>query len=214
VAVVVGAVAGVVQARVDRRVRVVAVAADQRIARDEPAAPLGRRAVIAERVAVGVGPQEIGDALVHLAVAVVVDAVADLGRRAVHARRGVVAVGAAAQLTEGGLVAAARVGRAVLVEVAIAGGARVAVLVEVLGVADLERARMAPRVAVVAVVAAASEGDGAVAVGVGRAAEHALVGRLVTRGARTAGRGGRDAGARLAALEAVAEQAVVALGVG
>src|SRR5690606_8736675 len=107
VAVVVGAVADVVQARIDRRVGVVAVAADQRVAGEEPAAPLRGRRGVAERVAVGVGPEQVGDALVDVAVAVVVDVVADLGGGAVDVRAGVVAVVSAAQLAAGGHVAAA-----------------------------------------------------------------------------------------------------------
>src|SRR5690606_29804957 len=95
---------------------------------------------------------------------------------------------------------------------------RIAVLVAIVEVADLRRARVALDVLVVAVVTAAVDRVVTVAVEIGGVAARALLGGLLAAHAR-ARRAALDAPARvgvararIARLDAVAEDAVVALG--
>ncbi len=215
VAVVVEVVADLDLPRVHGAVGVVAVLAHGREA-GRPGARHCRARGVAVAVAVGVREARDEQALVGAAVAVVVEAVAGLERVGPHGEQGVVAVGAARRA-----VAARRVEGVVAVAVALAEGRGVAVLVDAVDVADLGGAGEARRVRVVAVVAAARDGRGAVAVGVARdrALRDAGVGRFVAGLRGHAGlRARRDAAARVgarcarvAALGAVAEDAVVAL---
>ena len=183
-------------------------------------AGVDRRLRIAVLVAVPIEEARDRDALVEGAVAVVVEAVADLGRARGDRAPAVVAVDAA---DEGPIripVAAGRVGEAVPVAVALPEGGAVAVLVVVVRVAHLDVAGEAVPVPVVAVVAAALKGGAAVPVRVGGevaggdAARRLLVADLPVEagvgGRGDAAEGGRLRVARRAALDAVAEHAVVA----
>lgn len=118
-------------------------------------------------------------------------------------------------------VEAHRVGVAVAIHIARAAGAEVAILVEAVGVADLDVAGEAARILVVAVVAAAEDRGRAVAVAID-ARRLAAVARLVAL--LSAAARDRRAGAAFAqcagrarhdtALHAIAEQPVVATIVG
>ena len=164
-----------------------------------------------ESVAVAVGEELDQHSLVHRAVAVVVEAVADLRCARVHRSVAVVAVLPAAPL-----VAAGGVAEAVAVHVTEAVGRGVAVLVHVVDVAELDRARVPVGVRIVAVVAAAFDGPSPIAVRVfgGVAAGEAAVGGLVALLRALEAGGGLDAPRPHAALEPVAEDSVVAIVVG
>src|SRR5690606_9982744 len=116
---------------------------------------------VAVAVAVGVAIGVALHALVERAVAVVVEPVADLGQAGVRAGAHVVAGGAA-----GRAVAARARDVPVGVEIAVAVGAGIAILVDVVDVADLGVAGVAPGVLVGAVRAAAVDRERPVAVGV------------------------------------------------
>ena len=170
-------------------------------------------------VPVGVFVEGREHAVVDAAVAVVVESVADLGQPRAHARTRVVAVGPAAPSARAVDVAAGRVGLAVPVEIAHAERGGVTVFVDVVGVTDLAVAGEARGVVVVAVRAAAGNRVEAVLVRVGwaHAAAGARAGGLVAfararRGAGEAALRVGGAGVRLARLDAVAEEPVVALG--
>ena len=102
VAVVVRAVAALGGARVDARVRVVAVGGVVDVA-IRGLADLDGLETVAVAVAIGVGVERHGDVLVHLAVAVVVDAVADLRVAREAAGLDIVAVGGVVDVAIRGL---------------------------------------------------------------------------------------------------------------
>jgi len=91
IAVVVDAVAHLGRARVNARIRVVAVGAVGHVPTRRRTRTL-RAGRVAVAVAVAVAIPDRGDAFVDTAIAVVIDAVAGLGRAGVHARRRVVAI--------------------------------------------------------------------------------------------------------------------------
>ena len=118
-----------------------------------------RRVAIA--VAVGIGVESDRHALVGLAVAVIVEVVADFGGNGVASRAVVVAVGAVGNVTAGcraGLRSRRRVAIAVAVGIGVESdrhalvGLAVAVVVEV--VTDFGGSRIAGRAVVVAIVGA------------------------------------------------------------
>ena len=94
---------------------------------------------------------QAAEVLVGVTVTVVVHQVAHLGRAGVHESARVITVSAARLLSTPVHIAAAPVGEAVQIGVQHAERRRVAVLVPVDGVADLERTREPDRIGVVAV---------------------------------------------------------------
>ncbi len=171
-----------------------------------------RRGVGAVPIAVGVAEEACLDALVHRAVAVLIDRVAFLGFRGVHVATGVVAV----EPTRAA-VAASRVDVPICVAVAFSERVRVAILVDSLGVTHLRVAGIATRVGVVA-VRPAGRAQGAVAIAVDRAVD--LAASIHLFAGLGAGWLSGDASARVGArlfgratLGAAAEEAVVADGV-
>ena len=202
------------------RVRVVAVARRG----GEPGRPQARHdghAHVAAVVAVGVHEAGERHALVEVAVAVVVEVVADLEIPGASRGRQVVAVIAALRPARAIRVAARGVHVAVAVDVPPAERGAVAVLVVPREVAHLHVAHEAVGVRVVAVGSAARDAVGAVAVEVGHglAVPHAAVLRFIAHGLCRAGRirrrhaaeRVRPRRAHLAGLRAVAEHAVVAV---
>jgi len=221
VAVVVLVVADLELRLVDLGVAVVAVVvldAERRC----PGTRRHRAGRVAVQVVVVVREAHDQRALVDVAIAVVVEGVADLREAGAH-----VAAAVAAVVTAGALVAvdvaARRVDEAVAVSVAVAEGRQVAVLVPVRGVADLRVPGEAVGIGVVAVGPAAVDRVGPVPVGVGDdVAEAAAALRLLVAALSIeAGILALDAaeavgalGRRRAPLLPVAEESVVALGLG
>ena len=189
-----------------------------------PAVDLGDLGLVRLPVHVEVAVREPvdGAVLVDEAVAVIVERVADLEEPGAHVATTVVAVAPATACAVAPRVAAGGVVFPVPIAVHRAEGARVAVLVAPLGIADLGVAWETIRVRVVAVVAPATDGQGPVPIRIGDGAAGRGAGRVLLRAEEILGAGShpedaphrvRPRGSRVAGLGAVAKDSVVAVGV-